>query len=145
MLTHKTLTCCHKGCFATITLHPDDERRLRKTHEWFYCPAGHQQHFSGKTDEEKQIAQLKREVEMWRDDHRELTEDLQAEHDRIRVLARAMQVCPLGCGWQGNRRLSYYGGSDLRFLERVGWDLADHLAHKHNVKVKVEDGRIVAV
>jgi hypothetical protein len=39
MLTHNTLTCCHEGCYAVITLHPDDEQRLRRTHEWFYCPA----------------------------------------------------------------------------------------------------------
>ncbi len=31
---------------------------LRKSHNWFYCPAGHVQHYIGESDEER----LKREL-----------------------------------------------------------------------------------
>lgn len=38
----------------------------RKTHDWFYCPAGHQQHYTGETEAERlkrQVAQLQTTIE----------------------------------------------------------------------------------
>jgi len=40
-----TLNCAQSGCSATITLQHDHERRLRETHETFYCVAGHPNFF----------------------------------------------------------------------------------------------------
>jgi hypothetical protein len=35
------------------------DQRARKTHETFYCPAGHALHFGGETEQEKEIRVLK--------------------------------------------------------------------------------------
>lgn len=129
-LTHNQIACCHQGCYAIITLHPDDEARLRRTHESFYCPAGHSQSFRGKTKDQKRIEQLEH--------HRDsLREDLNEAYKRFDVLHHALvegvQVCPLGCGWHGARRLpSHPTRRDLgRFYDRVYADLRDHLWDEH--------------
>ena len=73
MSEHRTFTCCHEGCGQVICFDPGVEERLRRTHEWWYCPAGHSQHFSGKTEQEKTIERLRRQhawaeerADMWR-------------------------------------------------------------------------------
>jgi len=38
------------------------QQNLRRTHEWFYCPNGHVQHYSGKSDLEKAQDQLNAKV-----------------------------------------------------------------------------------
>jgi hypothetical protein len=134
VLTHNRLSCAREGCYAVITLHPDDEQRLRQTHETFYCPAGHRNYFPGKTDQEKRIEQLERTLASIREDRAEWIHELGTEQDRVRFLVRGSQVCPLGCGWHSTRRLPWTATPrELgRFLERAGNDLADHLVREHN-------------
>lgn len=50
------IECCN--CGIPFGLTEDHQKRLRQTHEWFYCPNGHHQHYPGKTAEEKRIAEL---------------------------------------------------------------------------------------
>lgn len=131
MLNHTTLSCCYEGCFAVITLHPEEERRLRRTHEDFYCPAGHVQAFRGKTKDQKEIERLERERDRaWKRVHR-LNDDL---YDLRENLVRGVQVCPLGCGWHARRQLRWRLDDESieRFLDRVGRDLTDHLIREHN-------------
>lgn len=64
---HK-VSCCTEGCYATINLAPKDYERLKRTGEWFYCPAGHKQHFTGKTEDQKEIDRLKSEIREWEGD-----------------------------------------------------------------------------
>jgi hypothetical protein len=130
MLTHTELSCCHKGCYAIITLHPDDERRLRQTHERFWCPAGHGQSFIGKTDEQKRIEQLERRVESSRED---VMRWMRQRNDLHAALKSGPQVCPFGCGWHGKRRLPWHPSeADLgRFFDRVYFDLGEHLQREH--------------
>lgn len=53
----ETETCCNCGMVFAM---PDDyQRRRRNDHGNFYCPAGHAQHYTGATAEQK----LKRELE----------------------------------------------------------------------------------
>ena len=131
-MLHQTINCARKGCYAIVTLHPDDEARLRRTHEEFFCPAGHSNYFPGKTEEEKTIERLERRVE-------DSEEWAQCEHDRAerhRTLAEAMQVCPLGCGWKGRRRLPWDAQKPdvARFTDRVYADLREHLRAAHGAK-----------
>lgn len=58
---HNTYACCKEGCAHVICFEPSVERRLRETHETWQCPAGHRQHFAGKTEQEKRIERLERE------------------------------------------------------------------------------------
>lgn len=135
MLTHNRISCAREGCYAVITLHPNDERRLRDTHETFYCPAGHTNFFPGKTETEKKIDRLEHQLEMW-----QKREDRAWGHFQVlhQALSRGAQVCPLGCGWRTTRRLPWGTTEDeaSRFLDRVGGDLCEHLLRDHNATLK---------
>lgn len=48
--------CC--TCGGPIALTLDQQRSLRKSHKSFYCPMGHEQHFAGKSNEERLKEQL---------------------------------------------------------------------------------------
>lgn len=134
MPKHTEINCARQGCYAIITVHPDDERRLRRTHESFYCPAGHGNHFPGKTSEEKELDDLKKRVELDRRVIDEWRERWGHQQTATTVLAHGAQVCPLGCGWTTRRRLPWNpSGRDVdRFLDRAGRDLAEHLLGDHN-------------
>jgi len=57
--TLSSFTCCNCGMlFAMPEL---IEERRRADHAMFYCPAGHPQHFPGKTDLEKAREELAKE------------------------------------------------------------------------------------
>lgn len=60
-----TEECCRCHCIFAIPL--DMQQRLIKSRELFYCPAGHQQHFTGETEETKlrrELERKQRELEM---------------------------------------------------------------------------------
>lgn len=59
---HSTFACCHSSCAHVICFEPEVEARLRRTHEFFRCPAGHDQHFGGETAQERTIRELKERV-----------------------------------------------------------------------------------
>lgn len=47
-------TCCHEKCGVTFGLDIGHYRQLRNdSSRWFYCPNGHQQHYTGKSDGQK--------------------------------------------------------------------------------------------
>lgn len=90
------VSCCYEGCYATINLAPKDYGRLKRTGEWFYCPAGHQQHFTGKTEDQKEIDRLKREINDWSRESTGLRRALtgaEAQRDTAIALLRRCPVC----------------------------------------------------
>lgn len=91
---HRTYTCCREGCAHVICFTPEVEQRLRKTHEFWTCPAGHKQHFAGKTPEEERIDQLEREVARLRNRVRSL----------LRVLSRR-NTCWCGSSFETHKQL----------------------------------------
>lgn len=52
-----TLVHC-ANCAAPFAVTEDYQSRRRKDHKPFYCPSGHQNVYSGETEEEKRIRQL---------------------------------------------------------------------------------------
>lgn len=75
------ISCCKCGMdFAA----PEDWRQERvRDHAWFYCPNGHQQHYTGKSEAEKLREQLeteKRNAAFWR--------ERKQEQERAAELAR---------------------------------------------------------
>jgi hypothetical protein len=134
MPQHVTINCAREGCYAIITLHPDDERRLRRTHESFYCPAGHGNHFPGQTAGEKERDELSKRVDLLKRCVEEWRERWEGEHRTSSLLTHGVQVCPLGCGWSTRRRLPWHPEERdvARFLDRVWLDLTDHLLREHN-------------
>lgn len=55
--TLQGVTCCTCGVLFGLTSEYIAERR--RDHEWFRCPNGHSQHYSGETEAEKLARQLK--------------------------------------------------------------------------------------
>jgi hypothetical protein len=54
--TFTTVTLVHETCYkcnVTFGLNSEQRDRLKRTHNDFYCPNGHAQHFVGKSDVEK--------------------------------------------------------------------------------------------
>ena len=60
-----TEVCC--VCGVVFTLPCVLRKRLLENHEFFHCPNGHSQHFSGKTKDEE-IADLENESEVLSDE-----------------------------------------------------------------------------
>jgi hypothetical protein len=55
-----TETCCRSDCGILFAVPADWQARKRRDHTNFYCPNGHDQHYVGKTEEEKLKEELKR-------------------------------------------------------------------------------------
>lgn len=53
-------TCC--ACAVVFGMAPALHAQRLKDHEWFYCPNGHKQHYTGETDEQRRIKELERQV-----------------------------------------------------------------------------------
>lgn len=73
--------CCN--CGMAFAMPADFQRRRRDDHVNFYCPAGHPQHYYGKTEAEKQrerAERLQRQVEAREADIR--TEQRRLESER---------------------------------------------------------------
>lgn len=115
----RTFACATRGCQSTIHLHHDIEERLRRTHETFYCPAGHHNYFAGKTDEEKRVAGLEQRVERFR----ELWSEALEEREEWRLRAKC---CPFGCGF----RVLY-----KRLPESIEATLILHLVEEHGARM----------
>ena len=122
--------CATRGCQATIHLHHDIEERLRRTHETFYCPAGHSNYFPGKTSEQKRLAELEalaarleRQRDMWRDNAEDATE----QREEWKLMAKS---CPFECGYRVLRKSK---------PENIAYTLAMHLVEAHGAVIPAEE------
>lgn len=61
ILTLNGVTCAH--CGVVYGLESQYEAKLRESHETFYCPNGHRQHFPAQTEKERRIAELERQAQ----------------------------------------------------------------------------------
>lgn len=96
--------CC--DCGVPFGLTEEHQRRLRRTHEWFYCPNGHRQYYPGKTDNEKKIERLEGQVcglkREWTDLYAKqsaLPSDVKEAQERARKYAHAN--AQRGAFWRG--------------------------------------------
>lgn len=128
-LGHVTINCAREKCYAVITVHEQEEDRLRKTGETFFCPAGHSNYFPKTPSAEE----------------RELR-GVRSKLSQMRNVAWAffvgVKTCPLGCGYQSRRfiqgDIDQWRGYDVhRYLDRVGGDMAQHLQREHGAQLKV--------
>lgn len=77
-LTYEEITCCN--CMVPFAVSDYVYRELKRTHNTFYCPVGHAQHFTGESEVEK----LKRELQSVKSDatwYKRRAENAQAEYD----------------------------------------------------------------
>lgn len=122
--------CCYEGCYATICLSPKNYERLRRTGEWFYCPAGHQQHFTGKTDEQKQIDRLQSRLDT-------AFHEISWRTRNYETLVGVLRRCPICAATPGRyvrveRRWPGEGIAAVR-----DW-LVAHLAEEHGADVPAD-------
>lgn len=120
------IACAERGCQATIHLHHDVEARVRRTHETFYCPAGHSNYFPGKTDHEKKVASLEQRVARFR----ELREEALEERDDWKLRAKC---CPFGCGFRVLRKYK---------PESIEAALMSHLIDEHGATMPIHEEAI---
>lgn len=91
-----TEECCN--CHMLFAVPADFERRRRRDHEIFFCPAGHRQHYSAKSEEEKLRAQLAekeeeiRRVAMERDQEQTRAANLVKKVKKVEREAKATLV-----------------------------------------------------
>ena len=91
-----TYACFQEGCGHRICLDDHVEKRLRRTGEWFVCPAGHRQHFTpGPTADQKRIAELERQAKFLDDALGNAWDRWQEKDDQARDARRAARTCPL--------------------------------------------------
>lgn len=64
------ITCYKPGCgYSPFPMERQFYERARETHEYWHCPAGHQQHFVGETETEtlkRENLRLRGDVTRWR-------------------------------------------------------------------------------
>lgn len=89
---------CYK-CGIPFAMTADFQKRRRDDHGTFYCPAGHGQHYNGKTEEQKLREEVERQRQM-RDAEEARRLRVEQERDQVsrahtRMRARVMNgVCP---------------------------------------------------
>lgn len=121
------ITCCSCGVEFCMPTHLYEQRV--KDHGWFYCPNGHQQHFTGKTEEEKKIDRLERFVAFLQESNTEL-------HAQREDLIGALKECPVpGCTYRSRRQVPRAPVDMGRGIERVRADLFEHLVRDHAGRV----------
>lgn len=92
-LEAEIIVCCN--CGIPFAVPKSYKSTLRKTHEWFYCPNGHQQHYSQETEAEKLARQLRqKENEL----AQKITANIQLESQLTKIKKSVGQgKCPC-CG-----------------------------------------------
>jgi DNA repair exonuclease SbcCD ATPase subunit len=96
--TFVAITCCHEGCGVIFGMEKSFYEERRKDHARWYCPNGHNQFFSGKSEAEKlrdELATKNRQLEFAEADKSRLRSQLStAQHGRavIKGLMSKMKV-----------------------------------------------------
>lgn len=81
--------CC--TCGMAFGMPVEVERARRDDHKWFYCPAGHQQHYTGKSEAQKLKDELARNTAKL-DQVQNRNQQLIRERDTIAKAHRKMRV-----------------------------------------------------
>jgi hypothetical protein len=120
--------CCHVGCGILFGVDNEYSDRLRRTHAWFYCPNGHPQHYTSKSDLE--IARQETADARWyRDKERERAERLAADllSEKHKVAAER------GAKTKLKRRIA---NGVCPCCKRMFANVAAHMLTKHPEQVK---------
>jgi hypothetical protein len=102
-------TCCN--CGIQFAMPADFQARRRDDHEWFYCPRGHKQHYTGETE----TARLRRELQAVR-----------AEAERTQAYLNS-RICAEKSAANGAAIRAGKAKAKLaRTLERIGAGVCPH-------------------
>jgi hypothetical protein len=124
--------CCN--CGITFALPKSYQDRLRENHGWFYCPAGHSQHYTGESEAQK----ARRLLEAEQRAAASLRENMvaaqrsrdKAEKSLVRLKKRtAAGVCPC-CSRTVHQLAEHMKSKHKEFLALNGLAPAKQLAEK---------------
>lgn len=110
--------CCNCGCQFAMESRFASKRR--EDHEWWYCPAGHAQHYTAKTQAEKERDEARTALARARESL--AFESARAERERASHIATKGQLTKL------RNRVQHGVCPDCH---RTFADLARHMAIKH--------------
>jgi hypothetical protein len=132
---------CFK-CGVIFGIESGRKEELTESHDSFWCPNGHAQHFVGQTEKEKRIAQLERDVrsnkssaDFWREQSASAAKEVEHQSRRINgykgVVARtkrrvAAGRCPC-CSAEFKNLESHMKAKHPNYDPAKG---AEHLAEK---------------
>lgn len=114
-------TCC--VCHMTFAMPTDFQRARRADHEWFHCPAGHPQHYTGETEAER----LRRELQKERD-RVALWQQMEESASRRAVAAEHSRRVTRGHLTRIKRRVA---AGVCPCCRRTFKNLADHMKGQH--------------
>jgi hypothetical protein len=125
------VTCCYETCGVLFGLGQEHKRRLKETHNFFYCPNGHEQHFTAKSE-----AELQRERADRAERNAKFYEDRMkdARADRDSALHKVRAEC--GAKIKLQKKLKRVANGVCPDCSRSFRNLARHMATKHPEHVK---------
>lgn len=118
--------CCNCGITFCLT-RALYEARL-SDHRLFYCPNGHAQAYTGKTEQEKRIESLESHIEFLSAANDEL-------YARGEELIGVLKECPVpGCTYRSRKQVARDPVAMGRGIERVRADLFEHMVRDHTTR-----------
>jgi hypothetical protein len=136
-----TIACYKPGCYAKINLSPKDYQQLKRTGEFFWCPAGHRQHFTGKTEDQKEIDWLKRRASNLEAEVDEIWAGMCEAQRQRDTAVELIRRCPI-CTATPGRHIKIYRDPG-RFeddLANVRDWMAEHIRTEHCAEASVTRG-----
>jgi len=118
-MNHYECACPTPGCGHIVCLPPQLEERLRRTHETFFCPAGHKMWFHGKSD-------LEKSRDSWRRQAQDAWNRIRGLHQLLDSAREGSRHCPLECGYRVAR---------VWTQEAIRERMAGHLVDVHGAAV----------
>lgn len=119
--TFATETCCN--CYIAFAVPIEYQRKLRRNHNWFYCPNGHKQYYSAESDLDEQ-KRLRRKAEQRQ--NREIS-----RHDQTRTLLRETERSRNAHKGAATRIKNRVAAGVCPCCNRTFKQLAAHMKNKH--------------
>lgn len=80
--------CCN--CGIPFFMPKYLKERLLNSQEWFYCPNGHSQHYTGKSESQKKIDELERQLNEEKRDYQNMVNNMLDEKNKAKKLQRQL-------------------------------------------------------
>lgn len=135
------IACASQGCAHRFWLPEAVERRLRRTGEKFFCPAGHRQFFTADAHpERKRIQQLERELRRANERaarfHKSWEDEIQASRELDREVLHFRRVLYGSTSLYECRSC----GHQHRFDSEVGQDHLEHAVLRVALEADIDVG-----
>lgn len=125
-LTLAHVTCC--SCGVVFGIESQHQERLRQTHDDFYCPNGHRQHYTGESDAERE-RRLREAAER----REQMVRDARDREQEMRLRTERRLIAQRAATTRLKRRAA---AGTCPCCHRTFKQLAQHMAGQHPEFVK---------